>query len=341
MTTFESLGLPASILAAVKKVGFTTPTPIQALAIPFAMQGRDVLGSAQTGTGKTAAFGLPMLAKLIAEPRSMGIIMTPTRELAAQVLSTLQPLLAGHRDIRTALLIGGEAMPKQYQQLKQNPRIIVGTPGRINDHLERRSLNLSNANFLVLDETDRMLDMGFGVQIDRILKFMPKQRQTLLFSATIPPEIAKLANKYQTNPERVSVGSATTPIEKIKQELVQMSEGDKYQQLLNQLYDRKGSILGHRHIGALGTRGRAPSGQHHSKADPLARLQPAQRRGQHLTIIGCHIRGIAADGVNAHDHYFPVQRSPTNRRATANNTRRRYFTPTTVVFKTLALLRMD
>src|SRR4249920_818323 len=104
-TTFEDLGLPASILAAIKKVGFVTPTPIQAQAIPFALQGRDVLGSAQTGTGKTAAFGIPMIVKLLAEPRSIGIIMTPTRELAAQVLSTLQPLLAGHRDIRTALLI--------------------------------------------------------------------------------------------------------------------------------------------------------------------------------------------------------------------------------------------
>ncbi len=243
MTSFEELGLPASVLAAIKKVGFTTPTPIQAQAIPLAMQGRDVLGSAQTGTGKTAAFGIPLIAKLIAEPRSMGIIMTPTRELAAQVLSTLMPLLVGQRDIRTALLIGGESMPKQYQQLKQNPRIIVGTPGRINDHLERRSLNLSNANFLVLDETDRMLDMGFGVQIDRILKFMPKARQTLLFSATIPPEIEKLANKYQNNPQRVSVGSTTTPMANIKQELLHVSEGDKYTQLIGQLHERKGSIL--------------------------------------------------------------------------------------------------
>jgi len=243
MTTFEQLNLPASILAAIKKIGFAAPTPIQALAIPIAMQGRDVLGSAQTGTGKTAAFGIPMIIKLIAEPRSMGIIMTPTRELAAQVLSTLQPLLAGQRDIRTALLIGGEPMPKQYQQLKQNPRIIVGTPGRINDHLERRSLNLGNANFLVLDETDRMLDMGFGIQIDRILQYMPKARQTLLFSATIPPEIEKLAQKYQNKPERIAVGSSTTPIASIKQELLNVSEGDKYQQLLAQLHERKGSIL--------------------------------------------------------------------------------------------------
>jgi len=242
-TTFESLGLPESVLAAIKKVGFTTPTPIQAAAIPLAMEGRDILGSAQTGTGKTAAFGIPMIAKLIAEPRSMAIVMTPTRELAAQVLSTLHPLLAGQRDIRTALLIGGEAMSRQMQQLRQNPRIIVGTPGRINDHLERRSLKLDGANFLVLDETDRMLDMGFGIQIDRILKFMPHQRQTLLFSATIPAEIEKMAQRYQNKPERVSVGSTTTPIAAIKQENLHMKEGEKPEMLIQQLYDRKGSII--------------------------------------------------------------------------------------------------
>ncbi len=243
MTTFEDLGLPDSVLDSIKRIGFTTPTPIQAKAIPLALQGRDVLGSAQTGTGKTAAFGIPMIVKLIKEPRSMGVIMTPTRELAAQVLSTLKPLLAGHRDIRTALLIGGEAMPKQYQQLKRNPRIIVGTPGRIGDHLERRSLNLTNADFLVLDETDRMLDMGFGVQIDKILKFMPKKRQTLLFSATIPSEIEKLASKYQIRPERVSIGSTITPIASIQQEQLHVKEGEKYPIFLKQLNERKGSIL--------------------------------------------------------------------------------------------------
>lgn len=244
MTTFQDLNLPESILAAIKKVGFVTPTPIQAQAIPVAMQGRDVLGSAQTGTGKTAAFGIPMIARLIANPKSMAIIMTPTRELATQVLSTLHPLLAGgQHNIRTALLIGGESMPRQYQQLRQNPRIIVGTPGRINDHLERRSLNLTNADFLVLDETDRMLDMGFGIQIDRILQYMPKQRQTLLFSATIPPEIEKLAHKYQTNPARVSVGADNVPVAKITQEQIHMKEGDKYSQLVGQLNARGGSII--------------------------------------------------------------------------------------------------
>lgn len=241
-TTFDALGLPAALLVAIQRIGFKTPTPIQAASIPPAMAGRDVLGSAQTGTGKTAAFGIPLIAKLMTSPQDTALVMTPTRELAAQVLSTLQPLLAGSQ-IRAALLIGGESMNKQLTQLKQRPRIIVGTPGRINDHLEQRTLNLSQTSFLVLDETDRMLDMGFGVQIDRILRHMPRQRQTLLFSATIPAEIEKLASKYQANPERISMGSTITPIAAIKQELLHLKENDKYDQLIQQLYDRKGSIL--------------------------------------------------------------------------------------------------
>ncbi len=241
-TTFDALGLPASVLAAIDRAGFKTPTPIQVAAIPPALQGHDILGSAQTGTGKTAAFGLPMIARLLAEPQSAGLVMTPTRELAAQVLAALEPLLAGSQ-IRTALLIGGDSMHKQLQQLRRRPRIIVGTPGRINDHLEQRTLNLSTTNFLVLDETDRMLDMGFGVQIDRVLKHMPQQRQTLLFSATIPAEIEKLAGRYQKNPQRVSIGSTVQPIAAIKQEVLHIKDSEKYDELIRQLYDRKGSIL--------------------------------------------------------------------------------------------------
>ncbi|MEI6730614.1 MAG: DEAD/DEAH box helicase, partial [Pseudomonadota bacterium] len=177
MDNFASLGLPPVLIATLNNLGFTTPTPIQAAAIPHALQGKDILGSAQTGTGKTAAFGIPLIAKLLANPTGSALVMTPTRELAVQVMSMLQKLLGGTR-INTALLIGGEDMFKQLRQLKNEPRLIVGTPGRINDHLNRRTLKLDNADFLVLDETDRMLDMGFGIQIDEIVTYLPKQRQT-------------------------------------------------------------------------------------------------------------------------------------------------------------------
>jgi ATP-dependent RNA helicase DeaD len=145
--------------------------------------------------------------------------------------------------IKTALLIGGESMPKQLKQLAFRPRLIIGTPGRVNDHLLRGSLNLRNAGFLVLDETDRMLDMGFGVQIDKILQHMPQKRQTLLFSATLPPEIVKLANKYQKNPQRIVVGSTTSPIAKIDQQTIHVNDGEKYTKLLEQLETRSGSII--------------------------------------------------------------------------------------------------
>lgn len=224
-------------------MNFEKPTPIQAKAIPVALKGRDILGSAQTGTGKTAAFSIPMLAHMMSNDKSCAIILTPTRELAAQVQKAVISMLAFAPNLRTALLIGGDSMFKQLQQLKSRPRIIVGTPGRVNDHLERRSLNLSNTDFLVLDETDRMLDMGFGVQIDRIVKHLAPKRQTMLFSATLPANIVKLADKYQNRPERIAVGSLTTPIERIKQEVLQMTTADKYTNLLTQLQNRQGSII--------------------------------------------------------------------------------------------------
>src|SRR5690606_32810859 len=135
-------------------------------------QGRDILGSAQTGTGKTGAFGIPLIARLMEDSRTCALVMTPTRELAAQVMANFQQMIPVNT-IKTALLIGGESMPKQFKQLQNNPRLVVGTPGRIHDHLMRRTLDLRYTRFLVLDEMDRMLDMGFGVQIDKILAYMP------------------------------------------------------------------------------------------------------------------------------------------------------------------------
>ncbi len=244
MQDFLSLGLPQPLLDALKRINFNTPTPIQAQAIPPALEGRDILGSAQTGTGKTGAFGIPLVAKLLSSPRGSALVMTPTRELANQVIEMIDTLTAGpYNTIKSVLLIGGESMPQQIQQLRSRPRLIVGTPGRINDHLERGSLMLHDTNFLVLDETDRMLDMGFETQIERVVKFLPPQRQTLLFSATLPDNIVKLSSKYLTNPVRVSVGSTNAPIAKIKQEVIHTREDAKYQVLTEQLASRTGSII--------------------------------------------------------------------------------------------------
>lgn len=243
MTDFNAFGLPETLMAALDSVGFTTPTPIQAQAIPHALEGRDILGSAATGTGKTAAFGLPLLTHLIRSPQSMALVMTPTRELATQVLSTLQPFLAAHRGVGTACLIGGDSMNKQLAQLARKPRLIVGTPGRINDHLQRRSLKLGQADILVLDETDRMLDMGFGSQIETIIPQMAAKRQTLLFSATLPRQILKMAAKYQQDPVRVSIGDSNKPATNIKQTLIRTADADKYTHLTHELDGREGSVI--------------------------------------------------------------------------------------------------
>lgn len=243
METFQSLTLPQVLADALVQMDYSIPTPIQAQAIPFALAGRDILGSAQTGTGKTAAFGLPLLAHLINNPGSSAIVLTPTRELAMQVIDVMRKLLGKEGKIRSALLIGGASMRDQFIALKSSPRLIVGTPGRINDHLDRGSLRLNKTDFLVLDETDRMLDMGFGIQIDAILEHVSEKRQTLMFSATIPKGIARLAQKYLNNPERVAVSSVTMAADNIKQDVVRTSEAEKYGKLVNELDTREGSIL--------------------------------------------------------------------------------------------------
>ena len=240
---FSDLNIENKLKRSIELAEFKTPTPIQSQSIPISLEGKDVLGTAQTGTGKTLAFTIPMLNKLLKDKQAMALIICPTRELATQVMETVLKLNIREIGIGNALLIGGESMQKQLRQLKKRARIIVGTPGRINDHLERKSLNLSKVNYLVLDETDRMLDMGFTPQIEVILKFIPKDHQTLLFSATLPENILKISQKYLNNPERVSVGSLSTPIEKIKQETFQITADKKYHELINQLVERSGSIL--------------------------------------------------------------------------------------------------
>ena len=242
MENFLSPNLEPTLIESIAKINLKTPPPIQAKAIPIALAGRDILGTAQTGTGKTAAFGIPIVNYLLKTKKVTALIITPTRELASQVMQTMNNLV-GRGNIRTALLIGGDSMQKQLKQMRRNPRLIVGTPGRINDHLKRKTLNLSNTSFLVLDEVDRMLDMGFTPQINQVLETVPRKHQTLLFSATLPGNILRLAEKYLNNPERISVGSTSMPIEKIKQEVLRVKSGDKYNQLIKEIYIRQGSIL--------------------------------------------------------------------------------------------------
>lgn len=242
MQTFNEVGLPQPLFHRLEQMGYLTPTPIQAQAIPHALLGRDILGSAQTGTGKTAAYGIPLVTHLLNNARGTALILLPTRELAAQVMKELQKFI-GSSKIKTALLIGGESMPKQVQHLRMQPRVIIGTPGRINDHLTRGSLMLHDTNFLVLDEVDRMLDMGFGVQLDAIARYLTAKRQTLMFSATLPKNIEKLSAKYLNDPIRVSVGSTHVPVAKVKQEHVKLSDAEKYPRLLAELQERTGSIL--------------------------------------------------------------------------------------------------
>ena len=243
MTDFNQFGLSDTLVQSLSRMGFTTPTPIQATAIPMALQGRDILGSAQTGTGKTGAFSIPMVEMLLRDETKTALVLTPTRELAKQVLDAIRDMIGGHKNMKTAFIIGGEPYGKQFAQLKNRPRIIVGTPGRINDHLDRKSLDLSNAGFLVLDETDRMLDMGFGVQLDRIRMHLPEERQTLLFSATMPPAIVQIANKYLTNPERISMGETNIVAPKIKTEILRINHEKKHDEMVRQLHERTGTVI--------------------------------------------------------------------------------------------------
>ncbi len=220
--TFSQLKLSEKVLAAVEAAGYTTPTPIQAQAIPVALEGRDVVGIAQTGTGKTASFVLPLLTMLekgrarARMPRSL--ILEPTRELAAQVAEAFEALGTQHK-LTMALLIGGVSFEDQERKLERGADILIATPGRLLDHFGRGKLLMSAVDYLVIDEADRMLDMGFIPDIERICKLLPPTRQTLFFSATMPPEIQKLTDQFLRNPEQIRVSAPATTVKAITQKL--------------------------------------------------------------------------------------------------------------------------
>ena len=241
MKKFSDFNLTSPILTALKNLNLSEPTPIQLLSIPLALEGRDLLGTAQTGTGKTFAFGIPLVNHLALNKESGALILTPTRELALQVLTALKSLTSKDNLLDAALLIGGDPIQKQLKQLKK-ARLVVGTPGRMKDHLKRKSLNLKQFEFLVLDETDRMLDMGFLEDIKAIIEKLPNH-QTLLFSATLPKNISDLAQKFLNKPERINAGKENSPIINIKQEVRNISQKEKYDQLKIELLERTGSIV--------------------------------------------------------------------------------------------------
>lgn len=238
---FYGLGIAPALLEILGKLHFKTPTPIQEQAIPVANEGKDLIGIAQTGTGKTLAFGVPMIQR-IAQTKAKGLILLPTRELAHQVEEMLQKI-GRSLGLKTALIIGGASMRPQLDALRRQPHIIIGTPGRIIDHLEQKTLSLEGISILVLDEADRMLDMGFAPQLKQILNKVPKNRQTMLFSATMPDDIVRLATQHMKLPFRVEIARSGTAAEKVEQELFIVKKEDKNKLLAKLLAEYRGAVL--------------------------------------------------------------------------------------------------
>lgn len=239
--SFYGLGIAPGLMDALDKLKFTVPTPIQYKAIPIAIEGKDVMGIAQTGTGKTLAFGIPMVQRL-AQKTGRGLVVVPTRELALQVNEVITKLTPIFK-MRTTVLIGGESTYLQTQSLRTNPRIIIATPGRLIDHVNQRHIRLDDVTILVLDEADRMFDMGFAPQIERIIKLISSDRQTMLFSATMPPSIVKIASSCMHLPIRTEIAPEGTAAELVSQEMFIVNHDLKGKLLGELLKQYTGSVL--------------------------------------------------------------------------------------------------
>ena len=240
--TFRDLGLSAPILKALEQQGYQSPSPIQQHAIPPALSGRDVLGCAQTGTGKTCAFATPILQRLsqnrVAGRPIRALILTPTRELAIQIGESFEAYGANLK-LRCCVIFGGVGQTPQVEQLKRGVDILVATPGRLGDLYQQKHIDLSHLEIFVLDEADRMLDMGFIHDVKKILKWLPEKKQTLFFSATMPPEITALVNSLLHDPARVAVDPVSSPVEAIEQSVYFVDKGNKTR-LLAHLVEKMG-----------------------------------------------------------------------------------------------------
>lgn len=304
--SFYGLGIAPTILEALDRMRFTIPTPIQHKAIPIVTEGKDIIGVAQTGTGKTLAFAIPIIQRL-AQKKGRCLILVPTRELALQIDETFQKL-APLFGIRTVVLIGGASMHVQLQGLRRNPRVLIATPGRLVDHINQRTVLLADVNILVLDEADRMLDMGFLPQIERVLKFIPRDRQTMLFSATIPGEVVAIATAHMKLPVHVEIAPSGTTAERIVQEVFIVKKEAKKQLLAKLLGQYHGSILlfSRTKIGATKIT-RLIRGIRHSVAEIHSNRTLSQRRealegfktGRYRILVATDIaaRGIDVTGI--------------------------------------------
>ncbi|WP_146589066.1 DEAD/DEAH box helicase [Puniceibacterium confluentis] len=246
MTDFTTMGLPKSLVTRLTQMGLTEPTPIQTGAIPFAMAGRDVMGLAQTGTGKTAAFGLPLVAQISGlgrpAPKSVrGLVLAPTRELAGQIAETLKELTLGS-PLKVTVVVGGQSLNAQAKRLEKGIDLLVATPGRLIDLIERRAVRLNECSFLVLDEADQMLDMGFIHALRQIATHLPKKRQTMLFSATMPKLMEDLSREYLDNPEKVQVSPPGKAADKIAQSVHFIAKAEKTKLLIELLDGHKDEL---------------------------------------------------------------------------------------------------
>ncbi len=236
------MNLPDSLLFSLKKIGFEKATSIQTKAIPQLLDDRDLLACSETGSGKTAAYCIPMLKKLIEDHKQRALVLAPTRELAQQIYEFLQALMQKDNKIGLACLVGGQDIRKQFRSLQKNPRIVVATPGRLIDHLNRNTLQIQKVGYLVLDEGDRMIDMGFAPQLKEILQFLPEQRQTCFFTATLDKKVQALAQKYLKDPVMLQE-SRSKPVNRISQKVLKVQFKDKDESVLNEINTREGSVI--------------------------------------------------------------------------------------------------
>jgi len=238
---FEDLGLCPEIMRAVKKMGFEEASPIQAKAIPVMMSGKDLIGQAQTGTGKTAAFGIPLLTKINPKNKKLqAIVLCPTRELAIQVAEEIRNLAYYMHGIKVLPIYGGQEIVKQIRSLKSGVQLIIGTPGRVMDHMRRRTVKMDQLHTVVLDEADEMLNMGFREDIETILEEVPKERQTVLFSATMPKPILEITKKYQTDAELIKVTKKELTVPSIEQYYYEVKPKNK-EEVLSRIEGTDGS----------------------------------------------------------------------------------------------------